>query len=87
MNDGTDPTLQANAAARFVYNGNVLEEGEAFLVNQGGFSQFFEMRYGLTSDDNDIRLLAVPEPGSAMAILGGLIVILGQRNRRAEGRD
>ncbi len=42
----------------------------------------FEIRYGLTAADNDVRLLAVPEPSSGALLLFALAVF-GRRSRRA----
>lgn len=72
-NDGSDVTNLTGSAARFSYNGRVLEDGEIFLVSSGMFSQQFEMRYGLDLVDNDVRLIAVPEPRvSGLMLLAGL---------------
>ncbi len=80
-NDGTGPTIRSGADARFTYGANVLEEGEIFLVSSGAFSQQFEMRYGLDGVDNDVRLVAVPEPRVAgLAALAGLGVLARRRN-------
>lgn len=82
LNDGTDITTVFDEASRFVYQGNVLEEGETFLVTSGDISQYFQMHYGLTPEDNDIRIVAAPEPGSAAMLAGGMLCLLGRRKRR-----
>lgn len=82
VNDGADPTTLANDAARFVYNGKVLEGGEHFLVEDGGHSQYFAIDYGLTPEENDVRMVVVPEPGSAMLLAGGVLFLGGLRRRR-----
>jgi hypothetical protein len=69
------------SGARFAYAGNLLEEGEHFLVNSGGLDQFFAISYA-ADGGNDVTLTAVPEPGSAALLLGGL-ALLGVRRRRA----
>jgi hypothetical protein len=59
-NDGVDPVALAGG---FSYSGNMLEDGEHFTATTGSISQEFEIRYGLTADDNDVRLIATtPEP-------------------------
>jgi autotransporter-associated beta strand protein len=86
VNDGTDVTTLQNGTSRFSFNGNVLEEGEHFLVYSNSISQIFEIRYGLTSEDNDIRLIAVPEPGVSIGFaLGGMAVLLKRHRRRGRG--
>lgn len=82
LNDGNDITTVFDEASRFVYQGNVLEEGETFLVTSGDISQYFQMHYGLTPEDNDIRIVAAPEPGSAAMLVGGMLCLLGRRKRR-----
>ncbi len=82
LNDGNDITTVFNEASQFIYQGNLLDEGETFLVSSGEYAQYFQMHYGTTSDDNDIRIVAAPEPGSAAMLLGGALCLFGQRKRR-----
>jgi autotransporter-associated beta strand protein len=68
--------------ARFVYAGNSLDEGEQFTVTSAPFNQIFEVRYAADAG-NDVVLLAVPEPGTVVSLLGGFATLLGlQRFRR-----
>jgi fibronectin-binding autotransporter adhesin len=80
--DGTQPLLGYSSGARFVYNGNFLDEAEQFAVMTGAFQQNFVISY--TSDGgNDVTLTVVPEPGSVALLLGGLGLLAGYRRRRA----
>jgi fibronectin-binding autotransporter adhesin len=86
-NDGNDPTTLSGSAARFFLPGLILEDRQQFFVQDGIFSQLFEIRYGLSPDDNDIELLAAPEPGTALLLLGGLTCLLGAPSRRTRGLE
>lgn len=84
-NDGTDPTSLLGSTARFFYDGRILEEGQTFLVTSGPFSQYFQMHYGLDGSDNDVRLVAAPEPGTAGLLGVGAILGLVRRWRKISG--
>ena len=74
--NGTSPF-----SGHFSYGGNSLEEGEEFEVTNGGFYRAFTISYAEDAG-NDVTLLAVPEPGSAALLIGGLAAIAGFRRRR-----
>jgi autotransporter-associated beta strand protein len=82
-NDGVDPVT---LTGRFSYAGNVLEDGEHFIATTGSISQEFEIRYGLTADDNDVRLIATPEPSIGLLASGGIAVGLCRTRLRRRGR-
>jgi len=84
VNDGIDVTALGGAEARLSYGGRLLDEGNHFLVEDNSLRQFFEIHYGLTTGDNDIRLIAVPEPGVSLSlVLGGMAVLLRRRRTRS----
>lgn len=87
VNEGTDVTTFLDDASRFTYQGTLLEEGQHFLVTNGDISQYFEMRYGLTEGDNDIRFVVAPEPGSALLLAGGMLCVGARRIRRRPVRE
>ena len=80
QNDSGDLTTFGGAGAGLVFAGNFLDEGERFSVTDGAITQLFEIRYGLDAADNDVRLLAVPEPAACALVLFGLSLL---RRRRA----
>ncbi len=71
------------SGARFSFGGNSLDEGEEFELFSGPFYQAFTISYA-SDGGNDVTLLAVPEPGSAVLLLGGLATLAGFRRRRSE---
>ncbi|RYD79518.1 MAG: PEP-CTERM sorting domain-containing protein, partial [Verrucomicrobiaceae bacterium] len=75
-NDDIDPV--DTTSGLFSFAGNPLSQGEQFTVS----GQAFTISYD-GGDGNDIVLTAVPEPGTALSLLGGLGVLLGfNRTRR-----
>jgi len=61
----------------FTFGGNPLAEGALFTVG----AQDFTITYAGGSG-NDVVLLAVPEPGSAAMLLGGIAMLAGFRRQR-----
>ena len=78
--DGTAPFAGYAGGARFDLGGNSLDEGEVFSVTTGPFTQEFQISYS-ADGGNDVTLLAVPEPGSAVLLLLGLSVFAARRRR------
>lgn len=78
--NSTDGVTGYAGGARFAYAGNALDEGERFSVTSGVFTQDFTISYTADSGSN-VVLVAVPEPGSALLLLGSL-GMLGLRRRR-----
>jgi len=81
VNDDTDAISFLNASARFYYGSHLLQEGDIFLVTSGAFSQQFQMRYGIDGD-NDVRLVAMPEPGVAGLFVAAGLGLLTLRRRK-----
>jgi autotransporter-associated beta strand protein len=75
LNDNAEAII---GGGRFVYGGNVLENGEIFAAASGPFAQLFEIRYDGT-DGNDVVLNAVPEPAVGVFLLAGLAVCTRRR--------
>lgn len=61
----------------FAYNSTALDEGAHFFVG----AQEFAISYA-SGDGNDVVLTAVPEPGAAISLLGGLAALTSCRRRR-----
>ena len=81
-NDLSDPI---GLSGVFTYGGNQLGEGAIFLATSGANTQQFQITYA-GGDGNDVVLLAVPEPGSALMLLGGFGALVAvQRMRRRRG--
>lgn len=76
-NDGTDTTL---GIGLFTSAGNPVNDGDIFNYLGDGMSLAIDYTAG--SDNNDIVLTVVPEPGSLVMLLGGLAILTGARRRR-----
>jgi hypothetical protein len=67
--------------------GGVPEGGSVFIDAQefqiSYTSDFGGAGFVVGGSGNDVALLAVPEPGAAVSLLGGLGLLLGLRRRRA----
>ncbi|MHA3775333.1 beta strand repeat-containing protein [Verrucomicrobiota bacterium sgz303538] len=80
-NSGNAPTV-----GLFKYGNTVLGENSQFVVTSGNLSQAFQITYqGGTG--NDVVLTAIPEPGSAAALVGCLGVMIGFRRFRRGTRE
>lgn len=80
QNDAADPlTLGGNS---FIFGGNPIGEGAIFTAISGANSQLFQITYAGGSDNNDVVLHAIPEPASALMLLGGFGTLLAARRLR-----
>jgi fibronectin-binding autotransporter adhesin len=79
--NGTSALVGYGTGARFDYGGNLLDQGEIFLVS-GAFNQTFQIDYA-ADGGNDVTLLAVPEPGSALLLVFGATALASRRRRKA----
>jgi hypothetical protein len=79
----SDSTVFSRTSVRFIFARHELEDGALFPVNSSGFTQFFQIRYGLAAEDNDVRqLAALPEPSSAALLCSRVNRWPCQRSRR-----
>ncbi len=81
LNDGSDvisTTFNGFGEGSHVYAAN----GQDFIISyQADLTNTTSGNFG-TLQGNDIALMAVPEPGTAAMLLGGLSVLLSKRRRR-----
>lgn len=81
-NEDVDDVLFLDDNSRLYYGGMRLDEGAHFTAASGAFTQEFSISY-MGGTGNDVVLQAlVPEPGSAIMLLGGLGVLAARRCRR-----
>jgi autotransporter-associated beta strand protein len=79
--DGSAPLIGYATGARLSYQGNALDENEQFTVFGLNVSQIFTISY--TADGgNDITLVAIPEPSTAMLLVGSVGAMLGLKRKR-----
>lgn len=68
------------------WNGGLFNVGGTPIADGGIFTlgaNQFQLDYNAGANGNNLTLVAVPEPGSAALLLGGLAGLLGFRRRRA----
>lgn len=87
LNDGTDPVVGsfANGALNPEFSEvypTVFFDGKAFLVSYNAEGGVFDAG----AAGNDVALMAIPEPSSAIALLTGLGAVLGFRRSRRQTR-
>jgi fibronectin-binding autotransporter adhesin len=78
-NDGTEALIRSGF---FTFNSTVLSEGATFSVG----AQAFRITYAGGVNANDVVLMAIPEPGAALSLLGAAGVLLGSRRARRSMR-
>ncbi len=82
-NDDIDGISFGSTAGLYL-GGTLIEEGVDFAYTSGAATQIFHPSYE-GGDGNDFTLTVVPEPGSAVLLLGGMGAVLGFKRRRREG--
>jgi hypothetical protein len=82
-NDDFDAVNFTPGVTGFEFNSVLLNEGDTFTVTGPFGSQPFQITYA-GDTGNDIVLTAVPEPGAAMLLLGGLASLVTMRRRRTQ---
>ena len=79
-NDGGDPISFANSAARLVFDGNLLDDGEIFTLSNTSGLHLFQINYA-GGTGNDVVISSVPEPSIA-ALLAGVLPLFARLRRR-----
>ncbi|MGV3531897.1 MAG: autotransporter-associated beta strand repeat-containing protein, partial [Chthoniobacteraceae bacterium] len=80
-NNLADAIAFASGTARLWYGGAQLDQGAIFIATSGALTQAFEISY-TGGDGNDVVLTAVPEPATAVTLMGGVALLAGMRRRR-----
>ncbi|MHA3772517.1 beta strand repeat-containing protein [Verrucomicrobiota bacterium sgz303538] len=81
-NDLTDAVTFGASDSRLFFGSTQLNEGTIFTATSGSITQAFQITYAGGTNNNDIVLTAVPEPGSTTALLIGLGMLASSRRRR-----
>ncbi len=85
INDGSDAILGefGNATLNLAFSDtykSVIFDGQAFLVSYHAEGGVFDA--GATGNDIALMAIAVPEPGAALLLIGGLAVSMARRRKR-----
>lgn len=74
-----DVDPQNSITGNFVFNNEVLNEGDSFLLTNGSFEQEFQATYSWNG--SDFALLAIPEPSAILSLFSAFGLVLLRRNR------